>query len=89
VAEETGLGKGVIAAALSIIPGLGHLYLERDGRAMYFLIPSMILVLLTYIWPLAVISLPAFPILAGFDAFSIGVRGFGILEALKWWDRGK
>ena len=65
------------AASLSILAGVGHLYLGI-GRGYFFLVVSLILIIISkFFWPTGWLIYLQWVILAGFDAFSFGKRGRG------------
>lgn len=70
---------GVRAVSLSIIAGLGHLYLgEKSGYA--FLAFGLALLLVSRIlWPPAELLYLSFAIFSAMDAFSIAKRGHGLV----------
>jgi len=70
---------GVRAASLSVIAGLGHLYLgEKSGYT--FLAFGLVLVLISRtIWPPAELLYLSFAIFSAVDAFSIAKRGHGLV----------
>lgn len=70
---------GVRAASLSVIAGLGHLYLgEKSGYT--FLAFGLVLVIISRtIWPPAELLYLSFAIFSAVDAFSIAKRGHGLV----------
>lgn len=70
---------GLRAASLSVVAGLGHLYLgEKSGYT--FLAFGLILLLISRtIWPPAELLYVSFAIFAAFDAYSIAKRGHGLV----------
>lgn len=66
------------AAFLSILPGMGHLYLGAK-RAQVFLVCGLaLLVVAKFFWPTGWLIYIQFAIFAGVDAFSFGKRGRGL-----------
>ncbi|GJL64375.1 MAG: hypothetical protein NPIRA04_30290 [Nitrospirales bacterium] len=69
---------GIGAATLSVIAGLGHLYLGIS-RGYWFIVISIILIIIgEYYWHVATWIYIQFAIFAAFDAFSFGKRGRGL-----------
>jgi hypothetical protein len=70
---------GVRAASLSIVAGLGHLYLgEKIGYA-FLAFGLALLVISRTIWPPAELLYLSFAIFSAVDAFSIAKRGHGLV----------
>jgi len=70
--------NGIGAAFLSILPGMGHLYLGVK-RAPVFLICGVIMLAVSkFFWPMGWLFYLQFCIFAGVDAFSFGKRGRGL-----------
>ena len=66
------------AASLSILGGVGHLYLGVR-RGYIFLVGSVIMIVISkFFWPTGWLFYLQWAILAGFDAFSFGKRGRGL-----------
>ena len=77
----TGMGRAVVAAALSLaLAGLGQIFLGHR-RGFWFAIPSVLLLYLhfTQLWGYADVAFLALGIFSAFDAFSIAQRGYGII----------
>jgi hypothetical protein len=67
------------AASLSVVAGLGHLYL-REKSGYSFLAFGLILFLISRtIWPSAELLYLSFAIFCVFDAFSIAKCGHGLV----------
>ncbi len=65
------------AAFLSVLPGMGHLYLGVK-RAPIFLVPGVLLLVISkFFWPTGWFIYAQLAILTGFDAFSFGKRDRG------------
>lgn len=70
---------GLRAASLSVIAGLGHLYLgERSGYG-FLAFGATLFVLSRTIWPPAELLYLSFAIFSAVDAFSIAKRGHGLV----------
>jgi hypothetical protein len=69
---------GLRAASLSVLPGLGHLYLgEKQGY--YIVAFSFILLLISwFVWQPAELLYLSVAIFSAFDAYSIAKRGHGL-----------
>jgi hypothetical protein len=66
------------AASLSILAGMGHLYLGVK-RGKLFLGCSLLMILIgQFFWPPAWFLYVQFAIFAAFDAFAFGKRGHGL-----------
>ncbi len=66
------------AASLSVLGGMGHLYLGREKRGYLFLACSALLILAAkFLWPRLWVVYLQWVILTGFDAFAYGKRGRG------------
>jgi len=66
------------AAFLSILPGMGHLYLGVK-RAQIFLVCGLaLLVVAKFFWPTAWLFYIQLAIFSGVDAFSFGKRDRGL-----------
>jgi len=70
---------GVRAASLSMLAGLGHLYLGEKRGYPFLTIGMILLVVSRTIWPPAELFYLSFAIFSGFDAFSIAKRGHGLM----------
>ncbi len=66
------------AALLSVLPGMGHLYLGIPRGRLFLLCGVLMLVISKFFWPTGWLIYIQFAILAGFDAFSFGQRGRGL-----------
>ncbi len=66
------------AAFLSILPGMGHLYLQAK-RAQVFLVCGVALLLISkFFWPMGWLFYIQLAIFSGVDAFSFAKRGRGL-----------
>jgi hypothetical protein len=71
--------RGIQAALLSIIPGVGHLYLG-EKRGYWLLIAGMALLMLSRLWWLQLELLyMSLAIVSAFDAYGIAKRGYGLI----------
>jgi len=70
---------GLRAAVLSLVPGVGHLYLgEKRGYAVVAFAVSLLLVS-RFLWPPAELLYLSLMIFSGVDAYSIAKRGHGLM----------
>ena len=70
--------NAVGAAFLSILPGMGHLYLGVK-RAQVFLVCGLaLLVVAKFFWPMGWLFYIQLAIFSGVDAFSFGKRDRGL-----------
>jgi len=77
-----GRGKtwhGLRAASLSIIAGLGHLYLGEKSGYTFLAFGLALLVVSRLIWPPAELLYVSFAIFSAADAFSIAKRSHGLV----------
>lgn len=74
-----GLKGGTVAGFFSLaFAGIGHLYVRQYPRAFLFLLAGLFTYMIFDYSPKSVLfNVPLF-IIAAFDAFSFGKRGFGI-----------
>jgi hypothetical protein len=76
--EREKLLNGIGAAFLSVLPGMGHLYLGVK-RAQVFLVCGLaLLVVAKFFWPMGWLFYIQLAIFSGVDAFSFGKRGRGL-----------
>lgn len=70
---------GLRAASLSIVPGVGHLYIgEKRGYAL--LVSALALFLISRLfWPPAELLYLSLAIFSAFDAYAIVKRGSGLI----------
>ncbi|MEE9205199.1 MAG: hypothetical protein V3U08_09285 [Nitrospirales bacterium] len=69
---------GVRAASLSIVAGVGHLYLgEKRGYVLLAIGVALLLVSRVF-WPKAELLYLALAIVSAFDAYGIAKRGHGL-----------
>lgn len=66
------------AATLSILPGIGHLYLGVKRGNVFLVCGILLLIISKLFWPTGWLIYMQFAILAGFDAFAFGKRGRGL-----------
>ncbi|MDR4496128.1 MAG: hypothetical protein AB7P17_02435 [Nitrospirales bacterium] len=70
--------NAIAAATLSILGGMGHLYLGVERRGYFLLAISLVLILISkFFWPTGWLIYGQWVILTGFDAFAFGKRGRG------------
>lgn len=71
--------EGVLAASLSIVAGVGHLYLGQPRG--YYILGVGIALILTWklFWPPAQLLYISLAIFTAVDAFAIAKRGRGLL----------
>jgi hypothetical protein len=70
---------GLRAASLSIVAGVGHLYLgEKRGYAV-FAFGMALLIISRVLWRPAELLYISLAIFSAFDAFSIAKRGHGLM----------
>ena len=70
---------GVRAASLSIIAGLGHLYLGEKSGYTFLAFGLALLVISRTIWSPAELLYVSFAIFSAVDAFAIAKRGHGLV----------
>jgi len=76
--EKEKTTNAISAASLSILGGMGHLYLGVERRGYFFLVCSIALIIISkFFWPRGWIIYLQWVILTGFDAFAFGKRGRG------------
>jgi len=70
--------NAVSAATLSILAGVGHLYLGVR-RGYVFLACGLALIIISkFFWPVGWLFYFSFAIFSAFDAFSFAKRGYGL-----------
>lgn len=71
--------EGVLAASLSIVAGVGHLYLGQ--RRGYYILAVAVALILTWklFWPPAQLLYISLAIFTAVDAFAIAKRGRGLI----------
>ena len=70
---------GVRAASLSLIAGLGHLYLGEKSGYTFLAFGLALLLISRILWPPAELLYLSFAIFSAMDAFSIAKRGYGLM----------
>ena len=76
--ERDKTANAVAAATLSILGGVGHLYLGIK-RGYIFLACSLVMILISQVfWSTGWLIYVQFAIFTAFDAFSFAKRGFGL-----------
>lgn len=66
------------AATLSILPGIGHLYLGVKRGNLFLVCGILLMIISKFFWPTGWLFYMQFAILASFDAFAFGKRGRGL-----------
>ena len=69
---------GLGAALLSILPGMGHLYLGVKRSHVFLSCGVALLVVAKFFWPMGWLFYIQLAIFSGVDAFSFGKRGRGL-----------
>lgn len=70
---------GLRAASLSVVPGIGHLYLgEKRGYAVTAFAVTLFLIS-RFLWPPAELLYLSLAIFSAVDAYSIAKRGHGLM----------
>jgi hypothetical protein len=70
---------GVRAAALSILVGLGHLYLGEKRGYVLLLVGFALMAVSRLWWPPAELLYVSLAIFSAVDAYGIAKRGYGLL----------
>lgn len=70
---------GLRAASLSIIAGVGHLYLGEKRGYLVFLFGMLLLIISRAIWRPAELFYISLAIFSAVDAYSIAKRGHGLM----------
>jgi len=70
---------GLRAASLSIVAGVGHLYLGAKRGYGIFLFGMVLLLLSRTMWPPAELLYISLAIFSAVDAYSIAKRGHGLM----------
>lgn len=70
---------GLRAASLSIVSGLGHLYVGEKSGYAFLAFGLALFVISRTIWPPAELLYLSFAIFSAVDAFSIATRGHGLV----------
>lgn len=70
--------NGIAAATLSVLAGVGHLFLGEQ-RGYVFLASGLGLIIISkFFWPVGWLFYLSFAIFSAFDAFSFAKRGYGL-----------
>jgi len=77
--EREKMWHGLRAATLSILAGLGHLYLGEKRGYTVLAFGLALLVISRTIWQPAELLYLSFAIFSAFDAYSIAKRGHGLM----------
>jgi hypothetical protein len=70
--------NGIAAASLSILPGMGHLYLGVKRARIFLVCGVLMLVISKFFWETGWLWYIQFAIFAGVDAFAFAKRGRGL-----------
>ena len=70
---------GLRAASLSIVAGVGHLYLGEKRGYLVFLFGMLLLIISRVIWQPAELLYISLTIFSAGDAYSIAKRGHGLM----------
>lgn len=70
--------NGIGAATLSVLAGVGHLFLGLS-RGYVFLASGLALIIISkFFWPVGWLFYASLAIFSAFDAFSFAKRGYGL-----------
>ncbi len=69
---------GVRAASLSLVPGVGHLYLGEKRGYWIIAITTAVIIYWKFFWPPTFILYMSWVIFAAVDAYGIARRGRGL-----------
>ncbi len=70
---------GLQAASLSIVAGMGHLFLGEKKGAVYLAFGISLILISWFLWKPAELLYLSFAIFSAVDAFSIAKRGHGLM----------
>ena len=70
---------GLRAATLSIVAGIGHLYLGEKRGYVLVAFSVILLLIARLLWPPAELLYISFAIFSAVDAYSIAKRGHGLM----------
>ncbi len=70
--------EGLRAAALSLVPGLGHVYLGEKKGYLILAFGVGLLLISRVLWPPAELLYLSMAIFSGVDAYSLAKRGHGL-----------
>jgi hypothetical protein len=70
---------GLRAASLSIVAGIGHLYLGEKRGYLFVAFTVLLLLIARLLWPPAELLYVSFAIFSAVDAYSIAKRGHGLM----------
>jgi hypothetical protein len=77
-ADREKILNGIAAATLSVLAGVGHLFLGVQ-RGYVFLACGLALIIISkFYWPVGWLFYVSFAIFSAFDAFSFAKRGYGL-----------
>jgi len=69
---------GLRAASLSLVAGVGHLYIGEKRGYVLFAVGATLFLVSRFIWPPAELFYAILAIVCAFDAYSIVKRGHGL-----------
>ncbi|MEX0830493.1 MAG: hypothetical protein WD032_09640 [Nitrospirales bacterium] len=70
--------NGIGAAFLSILPGMGHLYVGAKRAPIFLVCGLALLAVSKFFWPMGWLFYIQLAIFSAVDAFSFGKRGRGL-----------
>jgi hypothetical protein len=70
---------GLRAASLSLVAGVGHLYLGEKRGYTIFVFGMALLIISRTVWPPAELLYVSLVIFSAFDAYSVAKRGYGLM----------
>ncbi|OQW62669.1 MAG: hypothetical protein A4S17_01390 [Proteobacteria bacterium HN_bin10] len=70
---------GLRAASLSLVPGIGHLYLGEKRGYLIVAFAVVLLIVSRTVWAPAELLYASLVIFSGVDAYSIAKRGHGLM----------
>lgn len=76
--EREKILNAIGAAFLSILPGMGHLYLGAKRSPVFLACGLAILIVAKFFWPMGWLFYIQLAIFSGVDAFSFAKRGRGL-----------
>jgi hypothetical protein len=71
--------RGLQAASLSIVAGMGHLFLGEKKGYLYLAFGISLILISWFLWKPAELLYFSFVIFSAVDAFSIAKRGHGLM----------
>jgi hypothetical protein len=70
--------QGLRAASLSIVTGIGHLYIGEKRGYLLLAIGAALFLISRFLWPPAELFYVMLVIVSAFDAYAIVKRGYGL-----------